>query len=88
MNRDRLEVLGQLDRGEISAADALQAMRADVPGEGVVPEADSDASAVVPEFVCEMRELGYEDLSVDKLVQFKIHGVDRDYVVKMRELDA
>ncbi len=31
---------------------------------------------------------GFARLEPDKLVQFKIHGVDRDYVIKMRELDA
>ena len=46
MNRDRLEVLSRLDRGEISADDALQAMREEASEEDVVPEVDSEIPAI------------------------------------------
>ncbi|MEO8077620.1 MAG: hypothetical protein ABI818_14925 [Acidobacteriota bacterium] len=31
-----------------------------------------------------MRDLGYGDLSIDRLVQFRIHGVDAEFVRKTR----
>jgi hypothetical protein len=38
---------------------------------------------VTPAFIKEMAELGYKNLSIDQLVQLRIHGVDADYVRKM-----
>ena len=36
------------------------------------------------ENVKEMRDLGFENLTVNQLIQMRIHGVDADYVKKMR----
>jgi hypothetical protein len=40
---------------------------------------------VTPLFVKEMAELGYKNLSIDQLVQLRIHGVDAEYVKEMNE---
>lgn len=39
---------------------------------------------VTPEYVREMRGLGYKDISADKLVETKIHKVTPDYIRRMR----
>jgi len=40
---------------------------------------------VSPEFIGEMRELSGEELPAEKLVELKIHGVDRDFFVRMKD---
>jgi hypothetical protein len=39
---------------------------------------------VTPEYIKEMRSLGYKDISADKLVETRIHKVTPDYIRKMR----
>ena len=39
---------------------------------------------VTPDYIREMRSLGYKDISADKLVETKIHKVTPDYIRKMR----
>jgi len=39
---------------------------------------------VTPEYIREMRGLGYKDISADKLVETRIHKVTPDYIRKMR----
>jgi hypothetical protein len=39
---------------------------------------------VTPDYIREMRSLGYDDLSASKLVETKIHKVTPDYIRKMR----
>ncbi len=41
---------------------------------------------VTPEYVEEMRDAGYGDLSPEELSELRIHGVSGDYVGEMREL--
>jgi len=40
---------------------------------------------VTPEFIRQMREVGYGNVKVDRLVEFRIHDVDADLV---RDLKA
>ena len=40
--------------------------------------------SVTPEYIREMRGLGYKDISADKLVETRIHKVTPDYIRKMR----
>jgi len=35
---------------------------------------------VTPEYIKQMRDAGYGGIKIDKLVQFRIHGVDADFV--------
>src|SRR5207249_6679046 len=41
---------------------------------------------ISPEFIEEMREAGYADLSPEELVDLRIHGVTPEYAAEMREL--
>lgn len=41
---------------------------------------------ITPEFIEDMREAGYGDLSPEELVELRIHGVSPDYAGEMREL--
>jgi hypothetical protein len=36
------------------------------------------------QFVKEMREAGYNNLTADELIQLRIHGVDGAYIKKMK----
>jgi hypothetical protein len=35
---------------------------------------------VTPDYIKKMRDAGYGGVKVDKLVQFRIHGVDDDFI--------
>jgi hypothetical protein len=35
---------------------------------------------VTPQFIKELKDLGYGGLSSDRLVQFRIHGVSADFI--------
>ena len=39
---------------------------------------------VTPEFIKELKELGYGGLSEERLVQFKIHGVTPEFIRDVR----
>lgn len=41
---------------------------------------------ISPDFIEEMREAGYDNLSPEELAELRIHGVTPDYVTEMREL--
>ncbi len=66
------------------STDFIRTMRAegfDVPLEKYV---SMRIFNVTPEYIREMRGLGYKDISADKLVETKIHKVTPDYIRKMR----
>ena len=41
---------------------------------------------VTPEFIKTMRDLGYKDLSIDRLVKLRIHGVTPEFIRGMSDL--
>ena len=41
---------------------------------------------VTPEFVKELRALGYNELDVDDLVKMRIHGVTPQFIKELRDL--
>jgi hypothetical protein len=41
---------------------------------------------VSPEFIREVRSTGFKDISLSKLVEFRIHGVDKEYIEFAKDL--
>ena len=41
---------------------------------------------MTPAYVKDIRSAGFPDLSLDKILEFKIHGIDKDYIQYCREL--
>ena len=38
------------------------------------------------EFIKEIRSTGFEDISLSKLVEFRIHGIDKEYIEYVKDL--
>ncbi|HEV2705133.1 MAG TPA: M56 family metallopeptidase [Pyrinomonadaceae bacterium] len=89
---EELDVSGIEDEAEAMSEEAEELAEAEVPAEPGEQDKDEeekqarDAAAPRGDYIDELAAEGYTNLSVNQLIDLRVHGVSADYIRRMRAL--